>query len=245
MKSTPLDFPAELDPRKIPTHVAIIMDGNGRWAERRGLPRVLGHREGLKAVRKVVEACRELNVPVLTLYTFSVENWQRPKREVRALMGFLREKLLSERDELKENGVRLRILGRMGDLPKEVREVLDETIDYLADGGKLILNLALSYGGRSEIVDSVRRILAEHPRITSDEVNESLIESHLYTAGLPDPDLVIRTGGEFRISNFLLWQAAYAELWVTKVLWPDFKKRHLVAALKDYQERERRFGRVR
>lgn len=244
MSKTPAKDPAPLDTHRIPQHVAIIMDGNGRWAERRGLPRILGHREGLKAVRGVVEASQELGIGVLTLYTFSIENWERPRPEVDALMGFLREKLLSEREDLKRNGVQLRVIGREQDLPDSVRDILRETVEYLADGTKLKLNLALSYGGRTEIVDCIRSIASRQPPVKTEDINESLVESHLYTAGLPDPDLIIRTGGEFRLSNFLLWQGAYAELWVTKVLWPDFTKKHLIAALRDYGTRERRFGRV-
>ena len=244
MGKTPANQPASLDPQKIPGHVAIIMDGNGRWAERRGLPRILGHREGLKAVRGIVEASQEFGIKVLTLYTFSVENWSRPRPEVEALMGFLREKLLSEREELKQNGVQLRVLGREEDLPAPVRSVLRETVDYLSGGTKLTLNLALSYGGRAEIVDCLRHIVSERPDIRAQDINESLIESYLYTSGLPDPDLIIRTGGEHRISNFLLWQGAYAEMWVTKVLWPDFTKKHLRDALRDFQTRDRRFGGV-
>ena len=191
-----------------------------------------------------MEASQELGIGVLTLYTFSIENWERPRPEVDALMGFLREKLLSEREDLKRNGVQLRVIGREQDLPESVRGILRETVEYLADGTKLKLNLALSYGGRTEIVDCVRSIMSARAQAKIEDIDESLIESHLYTAGLPDPDLIIRTGGEFRLSNFLLWQGAYAELWVTKVLWPDFTKKHLIAALRDYGTRERRYGRV-
>jgi undecaprenyl diphosphate synthase len=205
----------------VPRHVAIIMDGNGRWAAGKGLPRIQGHRAGRKAVRETVEGCVELGVEVLTLYTFSVENWSRPRREVSALMRFLERTLAEERDELKKNRVALRAVGRIADLPENVRKALDETISFLQGGDALLLNLALSYGGRAEIVDAVRRISSDTAgrRVRPEEVDEQLVEKYLYTAGLPDPDLLIRTSGELRISNFLLWQLAYAEIWVTETLW--------------------------
>jgi undecaprenyl diphosphate synthase len=222
------------------------MDGNGRWAERRGLPRIQGHRAGRKAVREVVEACVELGVDVLTLYTFSVENWSRPRREVSALMRFLERTLAEERDELKKNKVSLGVIGRTQDLPESVRRAVDQTIEFLKGGDALLLNLALSYGGRVEIVDAVRNISSDtsRRRIKPEEVDEELVERYLYTSGLPDPDLLIRTSGELRISNFLLWQLAYAEIWVTETLWPDFRKKHLLEAIIDFQARERRFGRI-
>ncbi len=230
----------------LPKHIAVIMDGNGRWAERRGLPRIQGHRAGRKAVREVVEGCVELGIQVLTLYTFSVENWSRPRREVSALMRFLERTLAEERDELKKNKVSLGVIGRVEDLPESVRRALNETIDFLKGGDALLLNLALSYGGRVEIVDAVRRISSQafRRRVRPEEVDEGLVERYLYTAGLPDPDLLIRTSGELRISNFLLWQLAYAEIWVTETLWPDFRKKHLFEAVRDFQARERRFGRT-
>ncbi|MCX5801164.1 MAG: isoprenyl transferase [Candidatus Eisenbacteria bacterium] len=230
----------------LPGHIAIIMDGNGRWARKRGLPRIQGHRAGRKGVREAVEGCVELGIGVLTLYTFSVENWSRPEREVSALMRFLHQTLKEEREELKKNGVRLGVIGRVSDLPKSVQRVLNESIDCLKEGKGLLLNLALSYGGRAEIVDAVKRILSEasvagtRPEL----IDEKLIESRLYTSGLPDPDLLIRTSGEMRLSNFLLWQLAYSEMWVTDTLWPDFRKKHLFEAVRDYQKRERRFGRI-
>jgi undecaprenyl diphosphate synthase len=229
----------------LPRHVAIIMDGNGRWARARGVPRLLGHRAGRESVREVVRGCAELGVEVLTLYTFSTENWKRPAREVSALMTMLRETLRAERAELRANNVRLQVIGRADDLPAPVRKAIAEAQAYLAASTGMLLNLALSYGGRVEIVDAVRRILAEGRRgPTADDVDEELISSYLYTAGLPDPDLLIRTSGEMRISNFMLWQLAYTELWVTDTLWPDFRRRHLFLAIADYQRRERRFGRV-
>jgi len=230
----------------LPRHVAIIMDGNGRWAQARGVPRLMGHRAGRESVRDVVRGSAALGIEVLTLYTFSTENWNRPRREVQALMSILRQGLLQERGELRERNVRLRVIGRLEELPAPVRATIEQTQDYLAGGTGLLLNLALSYGGRVEIVDAVRRMLAD-PRlraIAPRRVDEKLIESYLYTAGLPDPDLLIRTSGEMRISNFMLWQLAYTELWVTPTLWPDFRRRHLYQAVADYQGRERRFGRV-
>jgi undecaprenyl diphosphate synthase len=230
----------------IPRHVAIIMDGNGRWAKRRGLPRIHGHRAGRKAVREVVEGCVELRVQVLTLYTFSVENWRRPQREVSALMRFLEQTLREERAELRKSDVRLGAIGRLTDLPEPVQNTLAETIDYLKSGKGLLLNLAISYGGRAEIVDAVKKMIGDVPERLSgpQEIDEQFFENYLYTAGLPDPDLLIRTSGELRISNFLLWQLAYSEIWVTDTLWPDFRKKHLFQAIRDYQQRERRFGRI-
>jgi len=225
--------------------VAIIMDGNGRWARARGVPRLLGHRAGRESVREAVKGCVALGIEVLTLYTFSTENWNRPQREVKALMGILRSTLREERRELRENNVRLRVIGRLDDLPEPVRASIAETQDYLAECDGLLLVLALSYSGRAELVDGVRRLLEEQGRRAQPcEVDEGTIGAHLYTAGLPDPDLLIRTSGEMRISNFMLWQLAYTELWITETLWPDFRRRHLYQAVGDYQGRERRFGRV-
>ncbi len=230
----------------VPRHVAIIMDGNGRWAKKRGVPRLMGHQAGRESVREAVRGCAALGVEILTLYTFSMENWNRPRREVDALMRILRETLRAERDELRSNGVRLQVIGRPADLPAAVREVLEETEDELAGSRGLLLNLALSYSGRAEIVDAVRRILVDHGESAFDpaQVDEAFVASYLYTAGLPDPDLLIRTSGEMRLSNFMLWQAAYTEMWITDTLWPDFRKSHLYQAVADYQSRERRFGRI-
>lgn len=248
MRKTRPDDTAERIKRggNVPRHVAVIMDGNGRWARRRGLPRIHGHRAGRRAVREAVEGCVELGVEVLTLYTFSVENWRRPRAEVAALMRFLEQTLREERAELKQNLVRLGAIGRLADLPDRVQATLAETVDFLKGGKGLLLNLAISYGGRAEIVDAVRNIVAESQERTGRprDVDERLLESHLYTAGLPDPDLLIRTSGELRISNFLLWQLAYSEIWVTDTLWPDFRKKHLFEAVRDYQKRDRRFGKV-
>ena len=239
--------PEELIARgNIPRHVAIIMDGNGRWAKARGVPRLMGHRAGRESVREVVRGCAALGVDVLTLYTFSVENWQRPAREVSALMTILRQTLKSERRELRENNVRLQVIGRVNDLPAIVRDEIARTQDHLSACDGMLLNLALSYSGRAEIVDGVRRLLADARahRLDPARVDDELFASYLYTGGLPDPDLLIRTSGEMRISNFLLWQLAYTELWITDTLWPDFRRRHLFEAIADFQRRDRRFGRT-
>ena len=230
----------------LPRHVAIIMDGNGRWAKARGVPRLLGHRAGRESVREAVRGCAALGVEVLTLYTFSTENWNRPAREVSALMAMLRQSLREERDELKANNVRLRVIGRLADLPPPVCRAIAETERFLAPCTGMLLTLALSYGGRLELVDAFRRMLRDGTRreLRPEDVDEERVSRYLYTAGLPDPDLLIRTSGEMRISNFMLWQLAYTELWVTDTLWPDFRRRHLLQAIADYQRRERRFGRV-
>jgi undecaprenyl diphosphate synthase len=230
----------------IPRHIAIIMDGNGRWAQKRGVPRLMGHRAGRESVREAVKGCVALGVEVLTLYTFSTENWNRPQREVQALMRILRETLKSERKELAANNVRLAIVGREQDLPADVRAAIAETREFLSSSTGLQLNLALSYGGRRELVDAVRRLLvdARERAIPPDSVDDQRLASYLYTAGLPDPDLLIRTSGEMRLSNFMLWQLAYTELWITDTLWPDFRRKHLYEAIADYQRRDRRYGRV-
>ena len=221
------------------------MDGNGRWAKARGVPRLMGHRAGRESVREVIRASAALGIEVLTLYTFSVENWQRPAREVDSLMNILRQTLRAERRELRENNVRLQVIGRPQDLSKAVRDEIAATQDHLAGSTGMLVNLALSYGGRSELVDAVRRLVADAraSRLSASQIDEELLASYLYTAGLPDPDLLIRTSGEMRLSNFLLWQIAYTELWVTDTLWPDFRKRHLHQAIAEFQGRDRRFGR--
>ncbi len=231
----------------IPRHIAVIMDGNGRWARSRNRPRVFGHLSGRHAVRQTVMGCRELGVQVLTLYTFSVENWQRPPAEVSSLMRILQQTLREQRDEMRDNGIRLDVVGRMADLPAAVQRTLTESMEFLSGGRDMLLNLALSYGGRTELAEAAQAIAREVRAGTLDpeQVDEATVAQHLYTAGLPDPDLLIRTSGEVRISNFLLWQVAYSEILVTPVLWPDFKKEHLFRAVLEYQHRERRFGRVR
>jgi undecaprenyl diphosphate synthase len=239
--------PAEelIERGNIPRHIAIIMDGNGRWAKARGVPRLMGHRAGRESVREAVRGCSALGVEVLTLYTFSIENWQRPAREVSALMTILRQTLRAERKELRANNVRLQIIGRPADLPAAVRAEIAETQAYLADCSGMQLNLALSYSGRAELVDAVRRMLRDARTLSIDpeRVDNELLASYLYTAGLPDPDLLIRTSGEMRLSNFMLWQLAYTEMWITDTLWPDFRRRHLFEAVTAFQGRERRFGR--
>lgn len=231
----------------IPRHVAVIMDGNGRWARKRRRPRVFGHLAGRHAVRETVAGAQELGVEVLTLYTFSVENWQRPPTEVSALMRILQQTLQEQREEMRAKGIRMQVIGRVRDLPEPVQATLRETEAYLAGGTGMLLNLALSYGGRTEIAHAAREIarLTRAGAVDPEDVDEEMIGRYLYTYGLPDPDLLIRTSGEIRISNFLIWQAAYSEIWVTDVFWPDFRKEHLFRAVLAYQQRERRFGRVR
>jgi undecaprenyl diphosphate synthase len=228
----------------LPRHIAIIMDGNGRWARKRGLPRIAGHREGMKAVKRTVRACAELEIDVLTLYAFSTENWQRPKREVSALMSIFCEYINAEIDELMENGVKIVACGDISGLPKKVCRLLYDTIERTAENKGLVLNVALNYGGRDEIVRAVQKIgkRVKEGSLLPSEINEKLLSSFLDTHPLPDPDLLIRTSGQLRVSNFLLWQIAYTEIYITDVLWPDFTERELMEAIKDYQKRERRFG---
>jgi undecaprenyl diphosphate synthase len=230
----------------LPGHVAVIMDGNGRWAHKRGLPRIAGHRAAIKAVREVVKGCGNLGIGYLTLYTFSVENWKRPRPEVNALMRFLKDTLRKETEELDENNVRLAAIGRIEDLPDAVASELFRAIDHLAENTGLNLILALSYGGRAEILDAIRRMAEDIKggNLKPNGIDDSLFRSYLYAGEVPDPDLLIRTSGEMRVSNFLLWQIAYSELWITEALWPDFRRKHLYQAVMDYQERERRFGRT-
>ena len=225
---------------RAPAHVAVIMDGNGRWAKKHGFARVRGHQAGVRAVREAVTACRDVGVRFLTLYAFSSENWSRPQAEVRALMTLLKNYVVGERDELVEKEIRLKAIGRVDRLPADVRAELERTFELTAAGDKMTLTLALSYGGRDEIVDAVRALLAAG----ENDVDEDAIRRHLYAPEHPDPDLLIRTSGELRLSNFLLWETSYTELYVTDVLWPDFTKRHMFAALVDYLGRERRFGLV-
>jgi undecaprenyl diphosphate synthase len=233
-------MPSNLDPAKIPGHIAIIMDGNGRWAKQRSLPRIAGHREGIKSVREIVEACGEIGIEALTLYTFSAENWQRPRKEVSALMQLLLATINREVEDLNRNNVQLNVIGRIDDLPEKPRKGMQHAMEKLQNNTGLKLNLALSYGGRQEIVDAVKRIMEEG--ITDISVDN--FANYLYTAGITDPELLIRTSGELRLSNFLLWQLAYTEIYVTDVLWPDFRKPQLYEAILAYQHRERRFGLV-
>jgi undecaprenyl diphosphate synthase len=234
----------EIDKEKLPKHIAIIMDGNGRWAKKKLLNRISGHTKGVDAVREVVTTCRELGIKILTLYAFSIENWRRPKEEVKALMGLLNNYLLKERGEMIKNNIRLSAIGRLEDLPPDVQATLQETMKITKHCDGMTLNLALSYGGRSEILHAVRGVLSDFEKktIKPEEIDQERFSQYLWTWGLPDPDLLIRTSGEFRISNFLLWQIAYTELYVTETLWPDFNREELLKAIADYQSRERRFG---
>jgi undecaprenyl diphosphate synthase len=247
LTDTPADdgVPGRAAPSQ-PRHVAVIMDGNGRWAQARGLPRVAGHEAGADSVRDIVRACGELGIEALTLFSFSTENWRRPEDEVEALMTLLARYLTDERDELMNNRVRLQGIGELARLPPHVRTLLDRATAFTAPNTGLRLSLALSYGGRAEIVHAVRGLAAEVAagRLSPADIDEAAVNAHLYTAGLPEPDLLIRTSGEMRLSNFLLWQLAYAELYVTDVNWPDFRRPQLVEALRWYASRERRFGRT-
>lgn len=236
----------DLDRSRLPRHIAIIMDGNGRWARGRGLPRVEGHRRGEHTVRDIVEACGEIGIEYLTLYTFSAENWRRSEDEVKALMYLIEVVAKKEIRELHRKGVRLRVLGRLHELPTSLQEELRRDVELTRGNTGLNLNLALNYGGRAEIADAARR-LAEKVRqgtLQPEDVTEEAISRELYCPEMPDPDLVIRTGGEMRLSNFLLWQAAYSEIWVTQTLWPDFRRTELTDAIRSFQSRERRFGGV-
>ncbi len=235
-----------LDPQKIPAHVAIIMDGNGRWAKARRLPRIMGHREGMKSVRAVVELARKIGIKVLTLYAFSKENWQRPKDEVSFLMRLLSEYLQKEVDELHEKDIQIRAIGEIELLPKEVYQLLCQAMEKTKANRGMILNLALSYGGRAEIAHAAKEIAKAclAGRLKPEDIDENLFAHYLYTRDLPDPDFLIRTSGELRLSNFLLYQCAYTELYFTSTLWPDFREKEFLEALKDYQRRERRFGKI-
>ncbi|HEY9166491.1 MAG TPA: isoprenyl transferase [Candidatus Kryptonia bacterium] len=230
----------------IPEHIAIIMDGNGRWAKQRGLPRAAGHREGVSSVRDIVEACGQLGVKHLTLYAFSTENWKRPEQEVSTIMRLLVKVLRDETDKLHENNVRLTFIGDVDSLPLGVRRELYDGLEKTRNNTGLNLNLALSYSGRWDIAEAVRKIASDvlNGKISIEGISESLIGNYLTTAGIPDPDLLIRTSGELRISNFLLYQLAYTEIFISKVYWPEFRRRHLYDAIGDFQKRERRFGLV-
>ena len=233
-----------LDPKKMPHHIAIIMDGNGRWAQRHHLSRIEGHKKGLEATKEVVDACEEFKIKIITLYAFSKENWRRPPREVSALMGLLQEYLRKRQKELLERNIRINVIGDVEDLPTPIRKSIEETARKTRHKDGLIINLALSYGGRSEIVAGIKKVIdeIETGRITKDDITPETFARYLSTEDLPDPDLLIRTSGELRISNFLLWQIAYTELYFTTTLWPDFGKEELIKACIAYQNRERRFG---
>ena len=234
-----------IDPRRLPAHIAIIMDGNGRWARKRSLPRAAGHKAGVEAVRTTVETCTRLGIQALTLYAFSVENWKRPRAEVDTLWRLLRVYLRRELPEILSNGIRFTCMGRLEGLPPQVREELQNAVDATAHNRGMRLNVAINYSGRAELVDAINAIVEDarlEGRLRDLRIDEDAIASRLYTADLPDPDLLIRTSGEMRISNFLLWQIAYAELYVTDTLWPDFRRADLMHAILDYQKRDRRFG---
>jgi undecaprenyl diphosphate synthase len=241
-----VDLKQQIHTDRLPNHVAIIMDGNGRWAKQQGLLRVIGHENGTKSVREVVEASAEIGIKHLTLYAFSTENWNRPKIEVQTLMKLLVKSLKKEIKTLQDNDIKLNAIGCLDDLPKKAKEELQEVIEKTKNNNRMILTLALSYGSRDELINMVKKISdkVKNNIISTESIDESIINKHLYTQNLPDVDLLIRTSGEQRISNFLLWQIAYAELYFTNILWPDFKKSDLYTALIDYQNRERRFGKT-
>ena len=245
------DLLHRIDFERLPAHIAIIMDGNGRWAQSRNLPRAEGHRAGIASVREVVETCARMDIEVLTLYAFSQENWKRPKREIDTLMKLLKRYLGLELSTLQKNNIRFQVIGRTAELPDDVVSALELGMERTHDNSGLLFNIALNYGGRAEIVDACRSLIREalartRSNALSSEgqltVDEKALSDHMYTAGMPDPDLLIRTSGELRVSNFLLWQIAYAEIWVTETLWPDFRKRQLFEAIIDYQKRDRRYG---
>jgi undecaprenyl diphosphate synthase len=230
--------------KNIPVHVAIIMDGNGRWASQRGLPRIAGHRAGVKSVQEIIKGAKESGVKILTLYTFSTENWKRPKYEVQALFKLLENYIDTQADILTKNNIKLSVIGRLEGLPDGVRNKLNAMVDKTKDNTALTLNLALNYGARTEIVDAVRAVVNDciSKGIGPESIDEKNFSDYLYTKGLPDPDLLIRTSGEMRLSNFLLWQLSYSELYISKKLWPDFSKRDFLKAIKEYQSRQRRYG---
>jgi undecaprenyl diphosphate synthase len=234
----------EIDKDRLPEHVAIIMDGNGRWAKKKALNRIRGHEAGTESVRVIVRTSRELGIPYLTLYAFSEENWKRPKYEISALMAILKSFLQSELKEMQDNGIRFQALGDISKLPDEIQKIINKTIKETSGNTKMVLSLALSYGGRQEIVYALKKIAVgmESGEISNHDLDEQLISDNLYTAGMPDPDLLIRTSGEYRVSNFLLWQIAYSEFYITSTLWPDFRKEEYLSAIEEFQQRERRFG---
>ncbi|OGF45381.1 MAG: di-trans,poly-cis-decaprenylcistransferase [Candidatus Firestonebacteria bacterium RIFOXYC2_FULL_39_67] len=255
MKSSSItrDVLKSINKDKLPRHIAIIMDGNGRWAAKKGLPRTAGHKKGMDTVDTIVTTCTNLGIKVLTLYAFSTENWRRPEKEVSFLMRLLKTYLILQRAKLMKNKIRLNVIGRLNELPGFVQKELAKTLKVTKNNTAMTLNLALNYGGRVEIIDAVRKILKDviaakgelNPETAINSIDEDTFSNYLYTAGLPDPDLLIRTSGEMRISNFLLWQIAYSEIYVTDILWPDFKEEDLYMSVLNYQHRERRFGGVK
>ncbi len=237
---------ASADLNTLPAHVAIIMDGNGRWAKKKLMNRVRGHEQGSDTVRSIVTASREIGIKILTLYAFSTENWARPESEVKALMALLKKFIVAEREDLQKNNIRLNMIGQRDKLPPDVRQELDKTLELTGGNEAMTLNLALSYGSREELTRAVQKIAAKlaSKQLRPEDITEDLVSAHLYTSGMPDPDLIIRTSGEYRLSNFLLWQAAYSELYITDTLWPDFTREEFIEILKNYQTRDRRFGKV-
>lgn len=229
---------------KLPQHLAIIMDGNGRWAKKKGLPRSMGHREGAKAVKRVIANCLDFNIPILTLFAFSTENWKRPKNEITYLLKLFKRVLSKEKAYLIKNNIKINFIGRLNELPNPLNDKINELRESTKKNNKLILNIAVNYGGRAEIVDAINSIILkiDKKNINIEDVNEDTIRDNLYTYNLPDPDLLIRTAGEMRISNFMIWQIAYSEFWVTPVLWPDFDKNNLVEAIINFQKRVRKYG---
>ena len=232
------------DKNKLPQHLAIIMDGNGRWAEKRGLPRSAGHREGSNAVKRVITNCLNFNIPILTIFAFSTENWKRPKKEIIYLIKLFERVLSREKANLVKNNIKINFIGRLDNLPNSLTEKMKELYESTKRNNKLILNIAINYSGRTEIVDALKSILLkiDNKKLSIEEINENIIRDNLYTHNLPDPDLLIRTAGEMRISNFMLWQIAYTELWVTPVFWPDFDENNLVEAIRNFQKRVRKYG---
>ncbi|WP_022664198.1 isoprenyl transferase [Desulfospira joergensenii] len=250
MRSDPSESGADakgLNPDILPVHVGMIMDGNGRWAQKRLMNRIRGHEKGTRTVRDIVSACRELGIQYLTLYAFSTENWGRPQAEVKALMVLLKKFIISEREEMESRDIRLNILGQLDKLPGDIQEEAQKTMDLTRENRSMTLNLALSYGSREEITRAVQSLADQVAQgsLKPGDITEESISAHLYTASMPDPDLIIRTSGEFRLSNFLMWQAAYAEIYITDTLWPDFTREEFIHILKNYQERDRRFGKVK
>jgi len=233
-----------IDPKKLPKHVAVIMDGNGRWAKKKAMNRIRGHEEGAESVRTIVRTSREIGISWLTLYAFSEENWKRPEYEIKALMKMLRRFLKNELAEMMENGIRFKTIGRIKKLPDDVQEAVHKTIKETSANRDMVLTLALSYGGRQEIFDVIQQIAKniQSGDMSSEDISEKFISDSLYTRGMPDPDLLIRTSGEYRVSNFMLWQIAYTEIYITPTLWPDFRKEEYLLAIEEFQKRERRFG---
>jgi len=232
------------DKNKLPKHLAIIMDGNGRWAEKKGLPRSAGHREGAKTVRRVITSCLNFNIPILTLFAFSTENWKRPKNEINYLIKLFERVLNKEKENFIKNNIKINFIGRLNELPDSLNETMNGLSESTRKNNKLILNIAINYGGRAEIVDAFKSIALKivENKIDIKEINENIIRNNLYTHNLPDPDLLIRTAGEMRISNFMIWQVAYTEFWVTPIFWPDFSENNLVEAIINFQKRVRKYG---